>query len=100
MTTPAKPIDPQYNYTKYGNGAISTEMLDNMAKSLFSDTATTGWFSLVIIGFKLTVALAYVFARAKLIDKQLLIDKQVYEQNQANNNNVDVNNDPIIKHTT
>lgn len=82
----------QFDYIKYQTKGISVDQLDMLAKSVFSADGGTNWLSAIWGGLKLGFAIAYIFARAKLVDEQMQIEKQQYEVSQTDGNQNEVNN--------
>ena len=97
MTTPATFT---YDYTKAQTPGISVSQLDMLANSIFSASPVTGWPGMVWAGIKLVVAVAYVWARAKMIEQQMLLEKQQYEvaHTNANQSEIDGQEPPHIAH--
>lgn len=86
--------DFKFDYTRYKTPGITIEQLDSMAAAFFNPNGTTGWVTIIWAAIKLIVALAYIWARFKLVDTQLEIEKQQYEVARANSNKTEVDQEP------
>jgi hypothetical protein len=84
----------KFDYSKFLTPGIDVKTLDSLAKSFFS-VAGSSWLVLCTAGFKLFVALAYIYARDKLMSQALVIAKQSYEQEQGNDASDQVNGDNL-----
>ncbi len=89
-------IDPRYKYQDLRPPTVPVEILDNLAASIFDPNAgKLGWVGVIYTGVKLLFAVAYIFARQKLVEAQAEYKKQVYEREQAGQNQGDLDKDPL-----
>jgi len=96
-SVPVQPVGPspsKFDYTNYNVPGITVAMLDAMAMSIFN-TPTTNIFTSIILFIKLAIAVAYIWARTKLVNIQALIYSQQYQQNQTNDANNSLNGDNL-----
>lgn len=80
-----------FDYSSYQNPGLTVAQLDSLATAVFAPSGT-GTFAMIFGCIKLAVAIAYIFARAKMVDEQMLIAKQQYEAAQGTNSQNEVNN--------
>ena len=87
-------VDPRYSYTDNGPTGISVQQLDSLAQAVFDPTPLKllGWWGLIVNGAKLTLAVAYLIAREKLVAAAAEYGKQKVEVGNAGQNQGDANN--------
>jgi hypothetical protein len=98
MTIPATPpTDPgfQPDYTTYTSTSLSVAQLDALAAFVFNNS-TAGLVGSIAAGLKLIAAIAYIWARQKMVDNQMAVAKQQYEVAQANADQNEVNTPPPV----
>jgi hypothetical protein len=77
----------------YRNPPVSIKQLDLMADTLFSVGKKPSYATMIFAAIKLTLICAYIYARYKLIDKELEIAAQKEHTESINDNREDVNLD-------
>lgn len=92
--TPVK-NDFRFDYKKYKTKAIDVSMLDKLMEDCIS-AGTSRWAS-IVMGIKIVLFFAYLWARKTLIDQQMMIEKQNYEMDRVNQNETDIGNDDLDK---
>lgn len=96
MPDPKPANDPRYKYEDIRPPSVPVEILDNLAKSIFDPAAAQlSWLGVIFTGLKLAFAVAYLWAREKLLVQQAEFKKQVYEREQAGKNQNDLEKDPM-----
>lgn len=81
-----------FDNSKYLQGAIPVETLDNLANAVFKNAAKS-WLDKVIALVMLMAGAAYIIARSKLIDNQKSAECQDLEQDI--NGNMDDQNEVV-----
>jgi len=87
------PSDPRFEYTDNGPTGLTVAQLDQLAAKVFDpepEKALGFWGTLVNLAYLVT-ALAYVFARSKLVETWANYNKQKEEQKQDSQNQSDAN---------
>jgi hypothetical protein len=91
VVTPPVTPGPVFDYTKYQTPGITVAQLDMLASSVFGASSVAGYAGMIWGGVKLIVALAYIWARDKLVSQQEELALQQYQVAQTDSNQNEVN---------
>lgn len=86
-----------FNYTKYQTPGITVAQLDALYTGAMNPDGNTGYVAIAWTGIKLIIALAYIFARDKLVSQQEQLALQQYEVAVTDAGQSSVNNQqPVV----
>ena len=89
-----KPSDPRYVYQTFGRPSMTVKQLDELAAFVFTGNPKQ-WWGCIVAGVKLSLALAYIAARERLIAAWNKIQQAEYEQGRHSEDEHYVDGDPL-----